>query len=93
MRNYEVVFIFRTEVDAYKSGLDKVKEELQKAGATIVKEDDLGDRELAYPIKKESRGHYHFFDLELKPDQIVQIEKNIKLISEVLKFLFVKKEQ
>jgi small subunit ribosomal protein S6 len=93
MRNYEVVFIFRTEVDAYKSGLEKVKEEFNKAGATIVKENDMNDRELAYQIKKESRGHYHFFDLEIKPDQIVSIEKNIKLINEVLKVLFVKKDQ
>lgn len=93
MRNYEVVFIFRTEADAYKGGLEKVKEEFVKAGANIVKEDDMGDRELAYPIKKESRGHYYFFDLELKPDQIITIEKNVKLFNEVLKFLFVKKDQ
>jgi small subunit ribosomal protein S6 len=53
----------------------------------------MNDRELAYQIKKESRGHYHFFDLEIKPDQIVSIEKNIKLINEVLKVLFVKKDQ
>lgn len=93
MRNYEVVFIFRTEADAYSAGLEKVKEELKKAGANIVKEDDMGDRELAYQIKKESRGHYHFFDLELKPDAIVTLERNFKLFNEVLKFMFVKKEK
>ena len=92
MRNYEVVFIFRTEADAYNGGLEKVKEEFNKAGANIVKEDDMGDRELAYQIKKESRGHYYFFDVELAPDSIVKIEKDIKLFSEVLKFMFVKKD-
>ena len=92
MRNYEVVFIFRTEADAFKGGLEKVKEELNKAGANIVKEDDMGDREMAYQIKKESRGHYYFFDLELKPDSIVTLERNIKLFNEVLKFMFVKKD-
>ena len=92
MRNYEAVFIFRTEADAYNGGLEKVREEFKKAGANIAKDDDMGDRELAYQIKKESRGHYHFFDIELKPDTIVKIEKDIKLFNEVLKFMFVKKD-
>lgn len=93
MRNYEVVFIFRTEADAYNGGLEKVKEELKKAGANIVKEDDMGDRELAYQIKKESRGHYYFFGFELTPDSIIKIEKDLKLHNEILKFMFVKKEK
>ncbi|MDC7126097.1 MAG: 30S ribosomal protein S6 [Spirochaetales bacterium] len=92
MRNYEAVFIFRTEADAYNGGLEKVKEALKKAGANIVKEDDMGDRELAYQIKKESRGHYYFFELELTPDVIVKIESDIKLFNEVLKFMIIKKD-
>ncbi len=93
MRNYEVVFIFRTDADNYKVGLEKVKEELAKAGANILKEEDMGDRELAYQIKKEARGHYVLLDIEVAPDKIVSIEKDIKLFNEVLKFLFIKKEQ
>ena len=92
MRNYEVVFIFRTEADAYNGGLEKVKEEFNKAGANIVKEDDMGDRELAYQIKKESRGHYYLFNIEVAPDSIIKIEKDLKLFNEVLKFMFVKKD-
>lgn len=92
MRNYEAVFIFRTEADAYNGGLEKVKEELNKMGATIVKEDDMGDRELAYQIKKESRGHYYFFELEIKPDSIIKIESHVKLFNEVLKFMIIKKD-
>lgn len=92
MRNYEVIFIFRTEADAYNGGLAKVKEEFSKAGANIVKEDDMGDRELAYQIKKESRGHYYFFNVELEPDSIIKIEKDLKLFNEILKFMFVKKD-
>jgi small subunit ribosomal protein S6 len=93
MRNYEVVFIFRTEADAYNSGLEKVKKEFTEIGANIVKEDDMGDRELAYQIKKESRGHYYLFNLELEPDSILKIEKDLKLMNEVLKFMFVKKDK
>ncbi len=93
MRNYEAVFIFRTEADAYNGGLEKVKEELKKVDANIVKEDDMGERELAYQIKKEQRGHYYFFDLEVEPDKILKIEKDVKLFNEVLKFMFVKKEK
>ncbi len=92
MRNYDAVFIFRTEADAYKGGLEKVKEEFSKVGAVITKEDDMGDRELAYLIKKESRGHYYLFDVQLAPDSIAKIDKAVKLFNEVLKFMFVKRD-
>ena len=92
MRNYEAVFIFRTESDSYTSGLEKVKEEIDKAKAVIIKEDDMGERELAYLIKKESRGHYYFFELDLKPDSITKMESNIKLFNEVLKFMIIRKD-
>ncbi|MBI9101373.1 MAG: 30S ribosomal protein S6 [Spirochaetales bacterium] len=92
MRNYEAVFIFLPEDESYKSGLEAVKEELKKAEAVISKEDDMGTRELAYPIKKETRAHYYCFYAEIKPEAIIGIEKAVKLNKNVLKYLFVRKD-
>lgn len=92
MRNYEAVFIFKPEDELFKSGLEAIREELKKAEAVVSKEEDMGIRELAYPIKKETRGHYFCFYAQIKPENILGIEKMAKLEKNVMKYLFVRKD-
>jgi len=92
MRAYEVVFIFRHENDHFTKALDFVRNELKTFGANVLKEEDMGERNLAYPIKKQDRGHYILFNIEFAPDKVVEIDKSIKLQSEILKFLFIVQE-
>jgi len=92
MRNYELVAVFNTKANGYETGLEQVKALLAKRKAKIVKEEDMGDKELAYEVKGEQRGHYHLFQIEVDPDTILTIDGDLKLTPVVLKFLFVKKE-
>lgn len=92
MRAYEAIFVFRPEDEIYKQGLQLIKSELDRAEAKIIKDEDIGARDLAYMVKKESRGHYHFFEAEIDPLKINDISKAVKLIDPVLKHLFVKKQ-
>ncbi len=93
MRKYEVTFIFRTEEDRMSAAKEAVKSILEKKSAKILKEEDLGERTLAYEIKKQSRGRYFFYELEMDGLEIDSAEKEIRLNSDVLKFLFVKADQ
>lgn len=93
MRKYEFVSIFKTKEDNYGKGLEAVKALLTEAGAEILKEEDMKDRQLAYPIKKEDRGHYHFFLINLDGSKIAEIEESLKLREELLKHLFVRTEE
>lgn len=93
MRTYEFVSIFNTKEDNYAVGLKAVKELLQKNGAEISSDEDMGDRLLAYPVKKEERGHYHLFVLNTAPESLIKIDEDLKLTPSVLKSLFVKKEK
>ena len=92
MRAYEAIFIFRAEDELYKQGIKLIKNEFDRVEAKIIKEDDMGARELAYAVKKESRGHYHFFEAEIDPYKVNDMSNAIKLIGPVLKHLFVKKQ-
>ena len=92
MRTYEFVSIFNTKEDNYAVGLKAVKELLQKNDVEISSEEDMGDRMLAYPVKKEDRGHYHLFVMKSAPEKILQLDEQLKLTDGVLKYLFVKKE-
>jgi small subunit ribosomal protein S6 len=93
MRQYELVTVFHSEEDLLKKGKEAVAAELARQGAEIVKEDDMGDRSLTYPIKKKERGHYWLYTINLSPEKIIHAEKVFKLDTNLLKYLFVRKEE
>lgn len=92
MRTYEFTVIFRADEDLTTKGKELVMSQLNAANAVVKKEDDLGVRVLAYPIRKEEKGRYFYFELEADPAVIAGIERECRLMNPVLKFLFVKKE-
>lgn len=92
MRAYEAIFVFRAEEELYKQGMELIKNELNRSEARITKEDDMGTRDLAYPVKKETRGHYYLFEAEIDPFKVNDFSKSVKLMDPVLKHLFVKKQ-
>ncbi len=89
MRKYEATFIFRTEEDKLAQAKEFIKSILEKKSANILKEEDQGERILAYEIKKQTKGRYFFYELEFDPTQLNETEKEIRMNSNVLKFLFV----
>ena len=92
MRTYEAMCVFRTEDDVFNRGKDVVREELVKLEGKIVKEEDMGQRALAYPIKNANQAHYYYFVVEMNPDLAHQIEQALKLKTELLRFLMVRQE-
>ena len=64
MREYDAVFIYKTDKDKLNSGKEIVKKEFSTSGIKILKEEDMGDRELAYPIKKDEQGHYIVYTIQ-----------------------------
>jgi small subunit ribosomal protein S6 len=93
MRQYELVTIFQPEDEQFRQGKEAVKAALTSHGAEILKEDDMGDRELAYSIGKKPRGHYILYTMNFEQAQIVPVEKVFKLDTNILKYLFVRKEE
>jgi small subunit ribosomal protein S6 len=64
MRMYELVVVVRPSVKEAdrKKILDTLKSLLKDL--KVVKEDDWGQKPLAYTIKKEEAGHYYMLQLE-----------------------------
>jgi small subunit ribosomal protein S6 len=92
MRQYELVAVFPSEEELFRQGKEAVAAELAKEGAAEVKETDMGDRLLAYSIKKKDRGHYILFTMNLDPQKVTPAERMFKLNPNLLKYLFVKVE-
>ena len=91
MRDYEAIFIFRSDEELFNQGKTLVTEQFNNADVKIVNEEDMGNRELAYPVKNETSGHYYFYDTQIEPDAVLGINQAIKLMDPVLKCLFVRK--
>ena len=89
MRHYELMVIFPLEEDQHKAGREKLLTDLGNNGVEIDKTDEIGDRDLAYEIKKRKRGRYVLFTIRSDPAVIVNLDRIFKLNANLLKYLFV----
>jgi len=93
MRKYELMTIFPVEEDKYKEGLDATRAVLNEFGVEIEKEESYGDRDLCYEVKKQKRGRFLLFIIKANPSKIVEVDRQFKLNSNLLKFMFVKVDE
>ena len=93
MRQYELMVIFPLEEDQHKAGREQLMTDLGNNGAEIVKTDEIGDRDLAYEIKKRTRGKYVLFTISAEPAKIANMDRIFKLNAHLIKYLFVKIEE
>ena len=95
MRKYEVMFIVRPdlEVEANKQVAESMKKILTDKGATIIDEKEMGQKELAYEIKKYKTGYYYLYTVEAKDNVATKEFDRLARISEdVIRHLIVKVE-
>ena len=79
MKSYDAVVIFSSDESQYQAGREFLKKEFEGSGVSIKKEDDMGDRLLAYPVRKNDRGHYICYHIESAPEPIKTLSKAMKL--------------
>lgn len=92
---YETVFIARQDVstkqveDLAKKFADIIKEN----GAKVVRTEQWGLRALAYRIKKNRKGHYVMMHIEGPHPAVAEMERNIRLNEDVLRYMTVRLEK
>ncbi len=93
MRKYELMVIFPIEEEKCKTGAEGVRGTLSEFGAEIEKEEPFGDRDLCYLIKKQNRGRYVLFNIRVNPAKIADMDRQLRLNQNILKFLFVRVDE
>ena len=93
MRKYELMVIFPQEEDQHRAGREQLLSDLSANGVEVEKTDELGDRDLAYEIKKRKRGKYVLFTVKSDPAKITVLDRIFKLNANLLKYLFVRNEE
>lgn len=92
-RNYEIAFVLK-EGEVAKSTIERIKENLSKVNAVIQSEDKMGDRDLAYIIKRNrekfTRAFYYFVKIEIPIMGISEFERLIKYDEGIIRYLLLK---
>jgi small subunit ribosomal protein S6 len=88
---YETTFVTRVDLsdDALKTFKERIISIMKTFDGEIVYQEDWGKRKFAYPIQKEVRGHYTHIVYTGHGDVVAEVERNLRLNENVLRFMTV----
>lgn len=96
MNKYEIMFIVRPDMEEaeIKKTAENMKKVLTDAGAKVMEEKAMGQRELAYEIKKFKSGYYYLYEVEANDDKAIKEFDRLALISsDIVRHLITKIEK
>ncbi len=93
MRQYELMVIFRPDFDIKDAKKrDEVIFKLLGASVKVQEVTDMGKKRLAYPIQKHEEGHYVLAMLAADALKVGEIEKQMRLQTDVIRYLLTVQE-
>jgi small subunit ribosomal protein S6 len=92
---YECVLIARNDVTQQQVEAigDQVAAQLEGDGGAVKKREYWGLRSLSYRIKKNRKGHYMLLGLDAKPGSVVEMERQLSLNEDVLRFMTIRVDE
>ena len=92
MNCYETLFVVKPTLteEEIAATITKVKDVLAKENAELLGTNDMGMKKLAYPVQKNNRGYYTVLFYKAEGTVIDELERNLKISEDVIKFLTVK---
>lgn len=95
MPYYETVFIARQELSSaqVKDLTENFCKIIKDGGGKVVKTEDWGLRTLAYRIRKNRKGHYVLIETDTPSAALIEMERQMRLADEVLRYLSVKEDE
>lgn len=91
---YENVFIARpdistTQVDAL---VDRFSGIVTESGGKVTKREYWGLKSLSYRIRKNRKGHYALLNIDAPAAAVTELERNMRISEDVLRYLTVRVE-
>ena len=89
MREYELMFIVQPDLEenAFNDVIERIKGWIKEGGGNVSKVDLWGRRKLAYPIRKQIEGQYVLFQISMPPSFTIELERNLRLLEPIMRFL------
>ena len=95
MNKYEVMFIVRPDMEEaeIKKTAESMKKVLTDGKAKVLEEKAMGQKELAYEIKKVNTGFYYLYVVEASKEAVSEFDRVARINENLLRHLIVKVEE
>lgn len=95
MNKYELMFIVKTtmESDAALKIANGYKSLIAEMSGKVTNFKDMGQRKLAYTIKKQTNGFYYVINFDGTSDTIKELDRRLGLDENVLRHLIIRLEE
>lgn len=92
LNEYETIYITRPDLaeEELKRVATRLDTIVESFTGTIIAKEDWGVRKLAYLIKKQARGHYLYLNFVATAPCILELERIIRIESEVIRYITVR---
>jgi len=91
---YENIFIARQDISTTQAEAlaDQFANLITEQGGTVAKKEHWGLRNIAYRINKNRKGHYVLLNLDAPPAAVQEMERQMRINEDVLRYLTVRVE-
>lgn len=92
MTRYEELLLMSPELgtDECHEIVNNLSAIIEREGGSIIKIDDWGVKDTAYPVRKFNRGHYVRMEMNLPTEAVAEFERNVRITDGIFKFITVR---
>lgn len=94
MSKYELALVVNAKIEdeAREAVVEKAKEYVTRYGGTITEVEEWGKKRLAYEVQKMREGFYYFIHFEADTTCPAEVERHVRIMDNVMRYLVVKEE-
>lgn len=91
MNKYEMMFIVKTTIEeaTVNATVENLKSVITSMKGEITDSKELGQKKLAYPIKKEITGFYYVVDFTANNELVVELDRKAKIDENVIRHMII----
>ena len=91
MSKYELALVVNAKIEdeAREAVVEKAKGYVARYGGTVT---EWGKKRLAYEVQKMREGFYYFIQFEADATCPAEVERHVRIMDNVMRYLVVKKE-
>ncbi len=92
MNNYYLTLVLKADMDEAKRKalLETMTKKLLGTDGKIDKSDLWGNKELAYPIKRQTKGYFAHFEITADPKDAKDLDRTLKVEDDILRYLLMR---
>lgn len=94
MSKYELALVVNAKIEdeAREAVVEKAKGYVARYGGTVTEVEEWGKKRLAYEVQKMREGFYYFIQFEADVTCPAEVERHVRIMDNVMRYLVVKKE-